>query len=289
LGLRGELCDESNEGALALSLVFPETNDHDSTEFYNPCGCSDFIVSGRSTNYITQFPMTASHMFILSPGIATPTTFIYVGIFYAGPHSDSLDSLPPRSVRSGYHLSQSSNFTVRLTLWPEESYPSVRTKFTNPDKVNNDLLANVHDTSYCDFWNYDNFTAYVSTTSYTSFDSTCFLEYHESEFEKYELTTIVGSQRGDRVLMLENFYYHNSRNNTTFNIVHGSPDCGSYAYFKTEAPIEGWEFVESKGTIHILVGTTAIFSFLFVVFFISTIVLALRIREYGRYSRISRR
>lgn len=54
-----------------------------------------------------------------------------------------------------------------------------------PDKVEQDLIANVDDTPFCDFWLEDQFTAYVSLVEYASFDSACFLESHSDLFTTY--------------------------------------------------------------------------------------------------------
>lgn len=57
--------------------------------------------------------------------------------------------------------------------------------------VDDDLIANIDDTPYCDFWGSDDFTAYVSNIEYASFDSACFLESHSDLFTTYLFKFII--------------------------------------------------------------------------------------------------
>lgn len=70
-------------------------------------------------------------------------------------------------------------------MWGQELFPLVRTKLTKPDRINDDLIANVDDTPYCDFWASSNFTAYVADYEFPAFDSACFLEKYADNFTLY--------------------------------------------------------------------------------------------------------
>ena len=138
-------------------------------------------------------------MFLLPSGVAAPSLPVYAGLFYLGPESPALNAAsashtkcPERARRRaarahthGQPLRADAGFSMRISLWGQELFPSVRTRYTKPDRVNDDLIANVDDTPYCDYWTSSNFTAYVADHSYYAFDAACFLEKYRDNFTMY--------------------------------------------------------------------------------------------------------
>jgi len=294
---RGEFCDEP-QGEATLSLIFQEAVSYDESGVINPCGCDDYIVETRDANLISRFTGGAQQMYIMPSAVSSQP--VYAGMFYQGPdpppsaayakHTSCPESTQRRTARAhGPSLRDDDGFTFRLSLYGQELFPTVRTKYTKPDRVNNDLLANIDDTPYCDFWSSLNFTGYVSDYQYRAFDSACFLERYPENFTIYNFETLVGENENDKVLVLSDFYEESENNDTFFNIVHSNEDCGSYAYFYTQVPAVGWELESPKAKekwTSVAIGMVVLFGFLFAVFFLSSILLISRLREYTRYRKI---
>lgn len=123
---------------------------------------------------------------------------VYAGLFNFGPVEEPslMDSYARRTAcpkrvqrrptrSNASRLRANETFSMRLSLWGPELFPTVRTKYTKADRVNDDLLANVDDTVYCDFWYSNNFTAYVADYQFRAFDSACFLEKYTDNFTVY--------------------------------------------------------------------------------------------------------
>jgi hypothetical protein len=299
-GLRGEFCDEP-QGEVSMSLVFPEAPGFNDQETINPCGCDDLIVEDRSENLITFFPDNAQQMFILPAGVSDFP--VYAGLFHLGPVIPKLDAYArkhdpcpagrrtSRARGDAPRLREDEKFSMRLTLWGQELFPSVRTRLTKPDRINDDLIANVDDTPFCDFWTSANFTAYVADYNFPAFDSACFLEKYADNFTAYNFEVLVGEEEKDKVLILRDFYNYPEKNmsETYFNIVHSNEECGSFSYYVTKVPEDGWQLETSppkKEWTPVAIGMVVLFGFLFAVFFLSSILLISRLREYGRYRNI---